>query len=219
MTVAVQGEVSESRPLRLDRFTLSYTAWTAAIFLLLYYGEELDRVFRLYWFLIPVLGLPALGLVVGLVVALIVNAFRRRWRRAPSILAAPILAGSVFALLIHFRVTPDLVRFELWRSSYLSQVAALPATDDGPRLKVWSWGGTGGAGVTNIEKLLVYDDSDKIALPPSAWSPEWRGRANLAAAGNSFEGVLHPDIFGDRYEDHVAVRRLDGHFYLVTESF
>jgi hypothetical protein len=41
----------------------------------------------------------------------------------------------------------------------------------------------------------------------------------LAAAGNSFEGVLHPDIFGDRYEDHIAVRRLDGHFYLVTESF
>ena len=217
MTVVTQNKLPESRPLRLDRFTLAYTAWTAAIFLLLYYGNELDRVFRLYWFLVPVLGLPALGLVVGLVVALIVNASRRRWRRALSILAAPILAGSVFALLIHFRVTPDLIRFELWRSSYLSQVAALPATHDGPSLKVWSWGGTGGAGVTNIEKLLVYDDSDKIALPPSARSPEWRGKANLAATGNSFAAVLDPEIIGG--EDHIAVRWLDGHFYLVTESF
>jgi hypothetical protein len=219
MTVATQGEVSESRSLRLDRFTLSYTTWTAVIFLWLYYGAELDRIFRLYWFLIPVLGLPALGLVIGLVVALIVNAMRRRWRRAISVLAAPILAGSFFALLIHFRVTPDLIRFELWRSNYLSQAAALPATDDGPRLKVWSWGGTGGAGVTNIEKLLVYDDSDQIALPPSAWSPDWRGKANLAAAGNSFASVLDPEIFGGHYQDHIGVRRLDGHFYLVTEAF
>jgi hypothetical protein len=219
MTVATQGDISGSRLPRLDRFTLSYTAWTAAVFLLLYYGEELDRVLNLYLFLIPVLGLPALALVVGLMVSLTVNVVRRRWRRTVSVIVAPIAVASFFALLIHFHVTPDLIRFELWRSGYLSQAAEPSGTGDSPHLKVWGWGGTGGAGVGNIEKLLVYDDSDQIALPPSAWSPEWREKANLAAAGNSFAAALDPEIIGGHYEDHIAVRRLDGHFYLVTEFF
>ena len=88
-------------------------------------------------------------------------------------------------------------------------------------MKVWDWGMTGGAAAVNIQKLLVYDDSGQIALQPSAWSPEWRAKTEETAKGNSFWSVLHFEEYDPAkpYRDHVAVRHLDGHFYLVMEIF
>jgi hypothetical protein len=156
-----------------DAYTPWYTIWTGALFLLLWVSNDLDRIFNLYVLLVPILFLPALGWAATMVMSLGSNAVRRRWRRTLSIVAAPIITGLFFLLLGWLGITTELIRLELWKSSYLAQVDAIPATDDGPRLKVWDWGSVGGAAVPNVFWHLVYDDSDQIRLPRSSRSAGW----------------------------------------------
>jgi hypothetical protein len=79
-----------------DAYTAKYTLWCVAIAALLWGAEDLDRIFNLYIFLVPVLALPTLFVGAGLTIGLVVNVLGRRWRRVMSILVAPILAGSFF---------------------------------------------------------------------------------------------------------------------------
>jgi hypothetical protein len=222
MTLEQTAANSSEQAAKPDAYTPRYTIWAGAFFLLVWLGRDLDRIFNLYILLVPILALPALILAATLVISLGVNVIRRRWRRTISIIAAPIIAASFFLLLGWLGITTDLIRFELWKSSYLAQVDALSATDGGPRLKTWDWGSTGGVAVANIFWMLVYDDSDQIALPRSSWSAEWLQRADQAAKGNALYSVIHPEGFtGDveQYERHISVRRLDGHFYVVEGIF
>ena len=106
-----------------------------------------------------------------------------------------------------------MVRLELSKSSYMAQIDALP-TSEGPRLKCWDWGGTGGAAVANIFRTLVYDESDQIALPRSSWSEAWLRKADGVAKGNGFYSVIHPS--GNA---QISIDRLEGHFYVVEELY
>jgi hypothetical protein len=150
------------------------------LFLLFWAGNDLDRILNLYILLVPVLFLPALVWATTLVDSLGASVIRRRWRRTMSIIAAPIIAGSVFFLFGKLGITTELIRLELGKSSYMAEVAALPDTNGGRRLKIWSWGSTGGAAVANFSSILVYNESDQIALPRSSWSAEWRRNADQA---------------------------------------
>jgi hypothetical protein len=195
-----------------DAFTAWYIVWTGAFFLLFWVGRDLDRIFNLYVFLVPLILLPGIALIVTLLVGLAVNAFRRRWRRVISIVVAPFVAAAPFLLLYVTGITTDLIRLELWKPSYAAQVGALQTGDGGPRIFCWDWGSTGGVAVPNFQWVLVYDESDQIGKPSTSWSPEWLERAEKAAKGCPLYSVLHPQGLTD-----VSVQHLDGHFYVAEE--
>src|SRR5258707_7019817 len=106
-----------------DRFTPSYLLLVMLVFLLFWYGNELDRIFNLYLFLLLVLLIPALIVAVALLVGGIRAGLRRQWRRLASIVAAPPLAWALFASLSHTGISPEWVRFQLAKGSYLEQIA------------------------------------------------------------------------------------------------
>jgi hypothetical protein len=210
-------------PLKSDRFSCAYTCWTAAVALLVFIGNELDRTFHLYVFLIPVLGIPALVLLIALLISFGANVFTGRWRRVASIVAAPLLVGSLFFLILRAGINEDWVRFELGKPNYLREVSKLPTSENGVRFKVWDWGSTGGAAVTNIDYYLVYDESDQVSLPLSSRSEDWKRTADQAAkSSNGFYATMHPESYTtdtENYLKQIGVWHLDGHFYLVTQSF
>ena len=198
-----------------DRYTPWYTVWTGTFFLLLWLSQDLDRIFHLYIALVPLLAIPAFVWLVTLVIGLAANTFKRRWRRVISILVAPIIAGTFFLALEPLGVTTERIRLELWKSSYVAEVDALPASDHGIRLKAWNWGTTGGAAAANLVWTLVYDDSDQIALPPSSWSAAWVQKTGQA--GSPLYSVVHHTRDDQSYA--VTVRHLGGHFYAVEELY
>jgi len=202
-----------NKPAKPDGFTPWYTVLTGVFFLLVWLSTELDRIFKLSILLVPFLALPGLVLAAILITSLGVNAFKRRWRRVISILVAPIIAWSLFSALDLVGVTTQRIRLELWKSDYLAQVAALPASEDGIRLKTWNWGDTGGGAAPNFFWTLVYDESDQIALPPSLWSAEWVQKTGQV--GSPLYSVVHNRRDGMDY--YVNVKHLDGHFYVVEE--
>jgi hypothetical protein len=219
-TLEQTAVIDSGKTPKWDTYTPWYTIWTGAVFLLAWAGNDLDRIFNLYLLLVPIVGLPVLILAASLVISLAVSVFRQRWRRAISIIVAPIVAGSFFVLLGWLGITTELIRLELGKSSYLAQIDALPATDGGPRLKSWDWGQTGGAGVVNDFWTLVYDDSDQIALPASSRSADWLRNADQSARntyqeakGYGLSAIIHAENGG--VGDQIIVRHLEGHFYVV----
>jgi hypothetical protein len=180
------GSLRASRP---DAYTPWYTIWCGVFLLLIFVARWcLDRnpnpatVFTL-------VVLPLLVLAGTLVISLAVFAFKRRWRKAVSIVAAPIIALSFFGPLGRLGINRALIRLEL--SDYMAQIDALPTTD-GPRLKFWQWGGAGGLMSPNVFWTLAYDESDQIALPRSAWSADWLRKADKVTQGSGSYSIIHP---------------------------
>jgi hypothetical protein len=226
MTALAPEKAVHKEPLtistRQNVYTIRYTLWCLAIALLFWGANDLDRIFNLYIFLIPVLAVPTFLVGTALVVSLVLNLRRRHRRCVLSILAAPVLAGLLLSLVIHFGLTTSLIRLELRKPTYLAQVAKLPVTGNEPRLKIWDWGSTGGVAVVNISYFLVYDESDQIALPSISWSSDWKKRALATAKGTSFLTILDPQPGpDDRYCGNgcSSITDLDGHFYAVTQIF
>jgi hypothetical protein len=176
---------------KVDKFTLSYSLWMGVPILIFVLSEQLDQIFNLYLLVIPLIVIPALVAVIAWLVALARNAWLRRWRRVASIVVAPVVALSFFAILGGLGIDSDRVRFELGRSYYLDQVAQISRVGNEPRFKEFKWGDTGGAGAVNIFRRLVFDESG-------------------AVIGREYRS---PD---DRLS--VSVRALRDHFYLVTET-
>jgi hypothetical protein len=191
---------------KLDRYTPWYTVWTGALFLLFWVSRDLDRIYNLYLLLLPILVLPALICAAVLVISLVVNAIKRRWRRAISIVFAPIIAASFFLLLGRIGVTTEFIRLELRKSTYLAEVESLPPTVSGCRLKTWD--SSGGPGV--FSWILVYDGCDQIVLPQASQSAEWAGDASRADKKARFHAFLYDD-------DNTTLRHLSGHFYVVEQ--
>jgi hypothetical protein len=205
---------------RSNVYTISYTLWCLVIALLFWGANDLDRIFRLYIFLIPVLALPTFTVGTALAVGLALNVFRRYWRCVMSILAAPVLAGLFLALAVHLGLTTSLLLLELWKPSYLAQIVELPVTGNEPRLKMWDWGATGGVAAVRFSYSLVYDESDQVALPSTLWSSDWKKRALEMATETGLLAILNPQPGPDgRCRDNgcSSITHLDGHFYLVTQ--
>ena len=207
-----------------DGFRARYAIGVATFYAWWWLLNATDPFVNWWLLLAPMVGFPALALLLWLLPAFLVNAFERRWRTAATILVSVVLVTAAFELPMQLGLTPDwvssLARFEYRRHSYIAEAAALPNADS-PHLKIWNWGVTGGAVGGHIVRLLVYDDSGQIALQPPAWSPEWRSSAEAASKGTEFWRIQYFDKFkpGELYEDHIDVRRLDGHFYLVEGFF
>jgi hypothetical protein len=202
-------------PTKDDSFTFRPTFWVGAVLLLYAWSHELDRILNLYLLVVPLILLPTVIVAIGLLVSLIANAVVRRWRRCASVIAAPVIAGTVFGLAAHLGVNPDRVRLEFTRAHYMAQIAQMPREADEPRLALFDWGQTGGAAVINIFHTLVYDESDEIALPSAQRSAEWNRRVDNVAAGSTKSSIL--GIPSDNHS--VEIKKLGRHFYLLTEYY
>jgi hypothetical protein len=193
-----------------NKFSVVYFIWVAPIFLLFAVGNDLDRIFNLYLFLVPLLFVPALAVSVCLIVALVGNLVRRRWRRVASVILAPVAAFLLFELADAAGLNSARIRFEIGKEYYLDQIAKLPQTGQ-PQFKLFDWGGTGGAGVTNVFYALIYDESDEILLPPQERSAAWRDRVNKEC--RALCSILRPSS-----DISTNVRKIVGHFYFVSEA-
>ena len=126
---------------------------------------------------ILVLLVVAVASLIALVVAAVM-AFKRRWRRA---IGAAMLPLSLALTLLYAReleaagmTAGEYVRFRLNRATYLAEIAALPVATE-PRLAVFEMSQDGFVTLTNYH-LVVYDESDEIALPDARRSPAWQAR-------------------------------------------
>jgi hypothetical protein len=196
-----------------DKFSFCYFAWVVVIFLLFASAADLDRIFNLRWLLVPLLLVPALAVLVGWTAALIRNVALRRWRRVTSVLAAPVAACALFLVAGAAGVNSERIRFEIGKQYYLDEIAKLAPCDE-PRLKLFDWGQTGGAGITTLIYTLIYDESDEISLPAKERSAAWRERASQLCPGTPMCAIVWPLA-----EKSTAVRKIEGHFYLLTEVF
>ncbi len=198
--------------LKHDAFQPWDLMWACILSLFLWLCGELDRVLNLYLLLVPIVLLPTLVLGTIWVVSFGVNVFRRRWRRSLSLVIAPSLVWLLLFLLVQSHIS-DLVRLEISKQTYLAQLEAL-AAEGKPRFKSWDWGETGGAAVVNTFWVLVYDESDGIVKPRSSWPAEWR--RNAEQGGTGLYSFLHPGEFAFSAG---IVKHLEGHFYVVVQSF
>lgn len=155
-----------------------------------YLGPELDRLFGLYFLLVPLLAIPALIASATFVIGLVANLWARRWRRLVSVVAAPVITIGLLAASIHYQIDPSWIHFQLKRHPYTELARNLPGPS--PKYHEWSWGGTGGAASANIFYSLVYDETDNPLNRPE--QPGHQGATSSAQP------------YGD-------------HFFLVTEIF
>jgi len=142
----------------------------------------------------------------GAFVAALVWLRRRAWRRSVSTLVLPAIALAAFlneSFVAHatIRVGSDL-QLLLTLPTYSREISKMPA-DEGPRLGVFMWRDLNGFGLDLGYELLVFDESDEIALPAQDRSEGWKEKA---AATD-----LHCRLTG--------VRHAFGHFYFVGRGF
>lgn len=133
------------------------------------------------------------------------SAHRGRWHAAIATAMLPLsLVISLLNLgaLWQFSMgAGEAIHFRLARRSYLSEIAALPANER-PRLAVFVLSEDGWLGISNLH-LVVYDESDEVALPEERRSAAWKKRA-----------ARTPLQFGIGY-----LRPLGDHFYIVRISY
>ena len=196
-----------------DKFSFSYFAWVVVIFLLFASAADLDRIFNLYLWLVPLVYIPALAVLVGWTAALIRNVTLRSWRRVISVLVAPVAAWALFVMADAAGVNAQRIRLEIGRRAYLDEIAKLAPCDE-PRLKLFDWGQSGGAGVNSLIDTLVYDESDEVSLPAKERSAAWRDRARKLCPGTPICAILWPLA-----ERLTVVKKIEGHFYLLTEVY
>jgi hypothetical protein len=70
----------------------------------------------------------------------------------------------------------EYIHFRLMRATYLAEIAAMPAATE-PRLRVFLLSQDGWFSITNYH-LVVYDESDEVALPEAQRSPAWQARVS-----------------------------------------
>ena len=197
-----------------DRFTASYGVWFALFLILTDANIGLNLAptptFALFILLL-------LSLTVGIFLwpaTLARHLWHRRWRRVVSLIAGTIVAFSLFSGLRLAGLDTTWVSFQLHKQSYLADIAKLPQDNAHPRLLSWPWDKTGFAGIANSEESIVYDESDQLDLTEAQRSLAWKQRAwAIDTPGKSIPGYR----LGSDAE--TSVRRLEGHFYLVTEIY
>jgi hypothetical protein len=207
-------QTADTRPATgTDRFSICAFAWVGLLFLLFAASADLDRIFNLRWRLVPLVFIPALAVLVGWTAALIRNMTLRRWRRVISVLLAPVAAGALFVAADAAGVNAPRIRLEIGKRRYLDEIAKLAPTGE-PRLKLFDWGQSGGAGVNSLIDTLVYDESDEILLPAKERSAAWQARAGKLCPGTPMCAMVWPLA-----EKSVVVKKIEGHFYLLTEIY
>jgi hypothetical protein len=149
-------------------------------------------------FLWVVLSIVALGIAIW-------SGIVRRWGRAVAASMLPLsLALAILNLTAFWSFVMgagEYIHFRLERESYLAEIAALPS-DKGPRTVVFVLSEDGWAGINN-NHLVVYDETDEVALPEQQRSASWKEKVADTALSYGV-GYLRP---------------LGDHFYIVRISY
>jgi hypothetical protein len=190
---------------RRDRLTPDYALCTAFLLILLSALNELDTMFNLWILIVPIMLLPTAIFVVWLVIALVIHGLRRRWRRVVSIALGPPFAFVLIMFVFDAGYDATWLRFEATKPRYVRDLEQVTFS---PRFKVWQWGETGGAVTANSFYTLVFDESDKVARTYG------RGMGVADSPSVQSGAVAQNDA-----RPWISVRRLDGHFYLVCETY
>ncbi len=177
------------QPPNPDRFTAKHVAMQLGFAIFLLFSDELDRIFNLYLLVVPLLLIPFGVVAATFLHAVASSIYKRRWRLLASALAAPPIVATILALLAHYKLNPDWLHFQLTCTEYKKEITNDLHPSPGPR--TWSWGDTGGAGVANVFKKVVYDKSDDII-------------------NETKKSTSNMDI---------SVRSFGDHFYLVTTVY
>ncbi|PDS27607.1 hypothetical protein [Rhizobium phaseoli] len=189
-----------------DQFT-----WTYALWLLPFLGPN-----WVYW-LAPKWNWWTIDLIVFFITliaiagALCFNLVLRRWRRALSLLAAPLLLLVCLHLLAAAGMTPDSVRFALTKQAYLAEINRADRPDAEQRFRTFVWDNTFR---DKTYSTLVYDESDEIALPKGAQSAAWQQRLQTFCLEKKKECVtLDPGA-----DELISVSKIGEHFYILDDS-
>ena len=129
---------------------------------LFFSANELDRIFNLWFALVPIIGIPTI--IVGLIWigGIVRSLIHRRWLRLASIVVAPLMVWPLLVLLLRTGFDSHWVRFQFNKHGYEEAIRTLKGTH--PIYHSWDWGSTGGAAAANIFHSLIYDESDRIML-------------------------------------------------------
>lgn len=188
---------------RADRFTAEYFLLVMSALLLLWYS----LVYNLSA-LLPSLLFAHLT-AAAMLAEIAVCCLRRRWRGLSSVLAAPVLAFALVVPLDRMGLDLHWAHLQLQKPAYLGEIARCDCGSPGRRFKTFDW--STGAAVPDVFYTLVYDESDEIARPAATRTVAWSRQAGPLAD-------LEP--MSDLASGHaVDLRMLEGHFYLVTETY
>jgi hypothetical protein len=145
------------------------------------------------------------GSAFGVFIAILIWLHRRQWRRAASAFVLP--AGALAAFLNSHFVAKATIwagdRLELLAtfSTYSRQISKLPH-QQGPRIATFPWRDLNGFQMDLGYVLLVYDESDEVALPAGQRSAAWKENA-----GSDLQCRL------------TGVEHIFGHYYFVGRGF
>lgn len=145
------------------------------------------------------------GSALGVLIVALIWLYRQQWRRAAS---AIILPASALAAVLNLNFVAKTTiwagdRLELLAtfSRYSREISNLPH-QEGPRVATFMWRDLNGFGMDLGYVLLVYDESDEIALPAGQRSAAWRENA-----GSDLQCRL------------TGVEHVFGHYYFVGRGF
>jgi hypothetical protein len=169
-----------------DFFSSFHVVLQLLVASLFFFATELDRIFNLWFALVPVIGISAIIVGIIWIVGVVRNLILGRWLRLASVTMAPLMVWPFLVLLLRTGFDSHWMRFQFNKPNYVETVRTLEGTH--PIYRSWNWGSTGGAAAANIFYSLVYDESDKVTLRD----------------GEKVEGGI------------TSVRTFGDHFYLVT---
>ena len=161
----------------------------AAIAILFFVADELDRIFNLWFLLVPIIGIPVIVVGITWIVDVIRSTIRMQWAKLASVVLAPLIVWPLLVLLLHIGIDSHWVRFQTNKRDYEETIRSIESPH--PIHHSWNWGTTGGAAAANIFYSLVYDETDQI---------------NLKNGEKREGGVTFVRSYGD-------------HFYLVTQLY
>jgi hypothetical protein len=153
---------------------------------LYFFANELDRIFNLWFALVPIIGIPTIAVGAIWIGGIARNIIHRRWLLLGRVVVAPLLVWPLLFLLLRTGFDAHWMRFKLNKHGYEESVRKLEVAH--PIYNSWDWGSTGGAAAANIFYSLIYDESDRVVL----------------SDGKNAEGGI------------TTVRQFGDHFYLVT---
>jgi hypothetical protein len=216
---------------REDQFTWSYTGAACVAGLLLAtvaaIAAESDVV--VFWLVVMIGQKPTLIAVMAALAVLapaIMNAGRGRWRRAASAAVAPVAAAGLFhALWATTGVTPERARdwlaFHATQHRYQARIGHGTERTDAtaaPRFLVFPWRSRGIMGISNVD-LLVFDESDELALAHDRRSAAWYARTAAACPDYILCPPPSPAPLAPEPWINAPHQKLGGHFYLVRQSW
>jgi len=106
----------------------------------------------------------AVTLLLGIAIWTAFRAARKRhWRSALSTLALPALLAASWPISNLTEPLVNEAHFLLFKAEYISSIARQNKTEGG-QLMIFDWGGNAMVG---FNRMLVFDESDEIILPPA----------------------------------------------------